>query len=156
MADLRELVHSLGYGDVRTLLNSGNVIFDSTDEPTRAASHIEAEILRRLGISSRVIVLTASDVLAIAEENTLAASIEDPSRLLVAAVGDPSILKRLEPLAGQKWRPDALLVGSRAAYISCPDGILESKLLEAVGRALGESATTRNWATFTRIRALVA
>ena len=155
MADLRALVESLGYGDVRTLLNSGNVIFDSKDPPARAASRIEAGVRDRLGITSRVIVLTADDIATIAGENTLAGRAADPTRVLVAVVGDPSHLSRLQPLARQEFGSDALVVGSRAAYISCPDGILTSKLLEAVGRALGDGVTTRNWATFTKIRALV-
>jgi uncharacterized protein (DUF1697 family) len=155
MADLRTLVQSLGYTDVRSLLNSGNVIFDSNDPPARAASRIATGVRDRLGITSRVIVLTADDIAAIAKENTLAVSAADPTRLLVAVVGDPSHLSRLQPLARQDWGSDALVIGRRAAYISCPDGILKSKLLEAVGRALGDGVTTRNWATFTKIRVSV-
>ena len=155
MADLRELVESFGYTGVRTLLNSGNVIFDSSDTPARAGSRIEAGIRDRLGVSARVIVLTASDVAAISEENTLAASAADPARLLVAVVADPAHLARLQPFSTGDWGADALVAGSRAAYISCPDGILESRLLEAVTRALGDGVTMRNWATFTKIRALM-
>jgi uncharacterized protein (DUF1697 family) len=62
---------------------------------------------------------------------------------------------RLKPLARQHWSPEVLALGSRAAYIWCPDGMLKSRLAEAVGRALGENATTRNWATILKLHSLV-
>jgi len=46
-----------------------------------------------------------------------------------------------------------MAAGSLAAYLWCSEGILASRLLEAVGRALGESTTTRNWATVGKVQA---
>ena len=155
MAQLRALVESLGYRDVRTLVNSGNIIFESSDQPNRAASRIEAEIREQLGFSSRVTVLTAAEVGSIASQNELAERATDLSRLLVAVLNDPASLACLTPLADQDWGAEALVLGSRAAYIWCPDGILASRLPEAVGRALGDGVTTRNWATFMKLHALV-
>ncbi len=80
---------------------------------------------------------------------------DNPTRLLVAFLSDPKDRARLQPLARQVWKPEALGLGSRAAYLWCPTRILESPLGEAVGRVLGEATTTRNWATVTKIRALL-
>jgi len=46
-----------------------------------------------------------------------------------------------------------MAAGSLAAYVWCSEGILESRLLQVVGRALGESTTTRNWATVGKVQA---
>lgn len=154
MADLRELLAELGYTEVRTLLNSGNVVFSAgREKPSRIGSRIEKAMSEGLGVSAAVTVLTSAVFATVVEENSLGEVAHDPSRLLVAFCGDPGRLQHLEPLTGQDWSPEALALGSVAAYLWCPAGILASRLPEAVGRALGEAVTTRNWATVTRIHA---
>ena len=57
MAELRAVVEGLGYGDVKTLLNSGNVVFNTPDpDPIKTADQIETAIARVLGVASRVTV----------------------------------------------------------------------------------------------------
>lgn len=154
MADLRALVEGLGYGDVRTLLNSGNVVFTASGvAPGAAAARIEGALAARVGVSSRVTVLTAAELAAAIEENPLLEVADNPSRLLVAFLANAED-RRLKPLEKQDWSPEALALGPRVAYIWCPEGILASRLLEAVGRALGDGVTTRNWATVTKLQAL--
>ncbi len=155
MADLKALVEDLGYRGVRTLLNSGNVVFTSTrGQPAAAASRIQEGLVRRLGVSARVLVITAAELEAIVTDNPLAAVAKDPSRLLVSVLGNPADRSRLEPLTRQSWEPDALALGSRVAYLWCSRGLLESRLAEAVGRVLGETTTARNWATMQKLYAL--
>jgi uncharacterized protein (DUF1697 family) len=154
MADLRVLVESLGYGDVRTLLNSGNVIFTAPAAANKdAASRIEQSLPTRLGVSARVIVITAAELAAIVEANPLLEISTDPSRLLVSVLADKADRTRLEPLLKQDWAPDALAVGERAAYAWCAAG-MASQLAEAIGRVLRDAATTRNWATILKLHAL--
>ena len=157
MADLRSLVEGLGYGDVRTLLNSGNVVFTASGSSGRdAAARIEKAIETELEISSRVIVLDAAALDAIVEQNPLLGVARDPSRLLVAVLRDRADRARLKPLQKQTWKPDALALGERVVYVWCADGILASKLYEAVMRSLGDAMTARNWATILKLQALVA
>lgn len=155
MADLRALVEGLGYGDVRTLLNSGNVIFTVPGAARGdAASRIEKSLVTELGISSRVTVLTASELDSIVTENPLLKIADDPSRLLVAVLTNKADRTKLEPLLKQDWAPNALAIGAHAAYLWCPDGMLASRLAEAVGRVLRDATTTRNWATILKLHAL--
>ena len=65
MADLRTLCESLGYGHVQTLLNSGNLVFSAPRADPRAAVRIEKEIASRLGVQSRVLVITGSELDAV-------------------------------------------------------------------------------------------
>ena len=156
MADLRDLVAGLGYKRVRTLLNSGNVIFSGpSEEPKEVASRIERALENEVGFSSWTTVLTAEELDRIVSENPLLGIMTNPSRLLVTVLREPTDRGLLEPLLKQEWDPEALALGGRVAYLWCPKGLLESRLPEAMGALLGEAATTRNWATMTKLKALL-
>jgi uncharacterized protein (DUF1697 family) len=155
MAELRALIEKLGYGDVQTLLNSGNVVF-STPRPAagNAAARIEKALAADLGVSARITVLSAAELATAVTENPLLTVAIDPSRLMVAVLKDPGDRTKLAPLLKQDWGNEVLALGARVAYIWCPDGILESRLLVAVGRLLGDAVTSRNWATMLKLHAL--
>ena len=155
MADLRALVEGLGYGDVRTLLNSGNVVFSAAETPAAAASRIENAVATRLGVSARVTALTLAELAAVIAENPLLGVADDPSRLLVAVLNNSADRAKLEPLLAREWTPDVLAVGGRVAYLWCGGGILESRMAAAVGKVLGDAATSRNWATVLKLHALM-
>ena len=154
MADLRALCEALGYGDVKTLLNSGNVIFSAPRADAKAAARIQKEIATRLGFSCRVLVLTATELDEIVAENPFAEGETSPSRFLVTVLANASDRARVESLAKQDWGTERLGVGSHAAYLWCPNGILESRAVLAISRLLGDAATSRNWATITKLHAL--
>jgi uncharacterized protein (DUF1697 family) len=152
MADLRALVEGLGYTDVRTLLNSGNVVFTASGKAKGdPAARIEKALVDELGVSSQVTVLTAAELDAIVEGNPLLNVADNPSRLLVAVVNDAKVRSRLAALAKQDWTPEVLAIGERAAYVWIPEGILKSRLGEIL---LRDATTTRNWATILKLQAL--
>jgi uncharacterized protein (DUF1697 family) len=156
MADLRALVEELGYGDVRTLLNSGNVVFTAPRvSPSVAARRIEEALVVRTGVTSRVTVLTADELDRIVSDNPLLSVATDPTRSMVVVLRDARDAPRLQPLAVRDWSPEVLGIGERVAYLWCPDGILVSPLTEAVGKLLGDAITMRNWATTTKLHALL-
>jgi uncharacterized protein (DUF1697 family) len=155
MADLRALVEGLGYRDVRTLLNSGNVVFTASGAVAgNAAARIEKAMTTTLGVPARVTVLTAREVAAAVADNPLLEVAGDHSRLMVAFPNAAADRRRLTPLTTEDWTPEALAVGSRVAYLWCPDGAIASPLSEAVARILKDGVTTRNWATVTKLHAL--
>lgn len=157
MADLRELFASLGFTGVATMLNSGNVVFTGRREkPARFEAGIEEAIVARFGFSSRVTVVTADELAAIVKENSLGDAATDPARLLVAVWKTAADRAKLTPLAERDWRPGLLALGTRAAYLWCPDGMLESALAAEVSRILGDAVTMRNWATMLKLQALAA
>jgi uncharacterized protein (DUF1697 family) len=156
MADLRALLETLGFADVRTLLNSGNVVFTAHGTtPDDAATRIADALPARTGVSARVTVLTAEELAIAVRDNPLLRVARDPSRLLVAVLASPADRHVLYPLAGQDWTPDALALGERVAYLWCPDGALASPLAQTLARSLGDAVTTRNWGTMTKLLALV-
>jgi uncharacterized protein (DUF1697 family) len=158
MADLRALVEGLGYGDVRTLLNSGNVLFTAPPRASAAdaAGRIEKAIEATLGISSRVTVLTGAELATIVEGNPLLDVAHDPSKMLVAVLNTKADRAKLEPLLEEDWGDDRLALGDRVAYMWCAAGLLQSKLADTAGRILRDAATTRNWATMLKLHAITS
>jgi uncharacterized protein (DUF1697 family) len=155
MADLRALLEDLGYGDVRTLLNSGNVVFTTPRAAAGdAAARIEKALATKLGVSARVTVLTAAELAAAITDNPLLQVADDPSRFLVAFLNNPADRPKVNSLMKQDWTAEVLAIGARVAYLWCADGILASRLLEAVSRVLRDGVTTRNWATVMKLHAL--
>jgi uncharacterized protein (DUF1697 family) len=155
MADLRRVVDELGYRDVKTLLNSGNVVYTRpASVKGDSAARIGKAIMSELGVSCAVVVLTAGELAEIVEGNPLLDVADDPSRLLVAVVRSPEALAGFDELKKGKWAPDRIEFGRRAAYLWCATGILESPVAERFLKASKEGATTRNWATILKLHAL--
>lgn len=155
MADLRKLIASLGFGDVRSLLNSGNVVFrGAAQTPAAVAAALEEALVLKLGVASRVTVLTSEELHAIVAANPLPPVATDFARLLVFVLTDPADRKRIAALEGQDWSPEALAIGKRAAYAWCPGGVIDSRLASALGKVLGDATTARNWNTLCKLQTL--
>lgn len=156
MAELRKLCLELGYANVVTLLNSGNVVF--TASKGTALSHaraMAAAIATKLKVEAPVIVLSEGDFNAVVAENSLVNAAKDPSRLLVAFVQEAKSLAGISALATLVKPPEKFAVGGHAAYLWCPNGILQSKAGKALLGPMGKLATTRNWATVMKLNALL-
>jgi uncharacterized protein (DUF1697 family) len=156
MADLRDLLGTLGYRNVATLLNSGNAVFTARAATSeKHARRIREAVSDALGVDAHVIVKTAAEIDSIVSANTLARVCTDDSRLLIALVQDDLALKSVKKLMEEDWGNERLHVGRQAAYLWCADGILESGVLEDLLRTLKGIGTTRNWATLKKIQALM-
>jgi uncharacterized protein (DUF1697 family) len=155
MAELRALLAGLGYTGVGTLLNSGNAVFHARrGTPAKHSAEIAAAISTQLKMEVPVIVKSASELAAIVSENPIKARAEEHPRLLVAFGQDAKALASLTTIASLVVPPEQFSVGKNAAYFLCPAGILKSKAGEALLGKAGRSATTRNWATVLKLRAL--
>ena len=129
---------------MRTLLNSGNLVFTTT-RATRgdAGARIEKAMTAELGVSARVTILTAAELATVVNENPLLEVATDPSRLLVAVLRDPTDRPKLDALIKQDWGTEVLALGARVAYLWCSEGILASRLAVSVNRVLGDAVTAR-------------
>jgi len=155
MADLRALMEALGHANVRTLLNSGNAVFDArAGTPAAHAKKLRAAILERTGVDCEVVVKTADEIAATIDEHPLRRHADDDARLLVTFTQEPGTLAELKPLEAGDWAPEAFAVGRHAAWTWCANGIIESRVLKAVNKTLGERGTSRNWATLCKLDAI--
>ena len=157
MADLRAAIESLGFREVRTLLNSGNAVFRSPRPLKRtAAEDLQAALLKKTGVSSRFTLRSAGELQAIVAANPLVDVGTDHTRLFCAFVTSAGDMKFLKPVVAQLWKPEIVATGPGVAYVWCPNGLLESKASMAVSRALGDGVTVRNWATVLKLATLAS
>jgi uncharacterized protein (DUF1697 family) len=157
MGDLRELVEQLGGKDVRTYVQSGNIVFRSGLAPSKLEKSLEQSIRRALGLDVTVLVRTGKQLAEIVAGNPFLRAGADPSKLhvtLLAAAPDRACARQLSE---GDFAPDELGVVGDSVYLHCPNGYGRSKLSNAfLERQLGVPATTRNWKTMTALAELAA
>ena len=173
MADLRELVTSLGYTDVATYIQSGNVLFTppltgggtAGDLDTAAlAAELEGAIAGRLAMRARAVVLSREELARCVRDNPFPD--EANPRLLHAVflpdAPDPGLAAWIagaeQQVRATGSRDAARLVG-RTVYLHTPDGYPPSELRRALARKGGPTSpavagTARNWATVSRLAEL--
>lgn len=148
MAALRELLAGLGYEDVRTYLQSGNVVFSSAEPPERLERELERQIATGLGLEVEVFVRTRDELAAVVERDPFGAVADNPSRYQVSFLAAellPGVVRELE---AADVAPERVAVGAREIYAWHPLGIQRSPLARLLtARRLGVGATARNWNT---------
>src|SRR5690606_10381876 len=157
MADLRSWLTGLGYGEVRTYLNSGNATFTTGPAPPEAlAADIEAAMAAALGRSVRCLVLTAGELAKIVDGNPLVDIMTDGSRMMAHVLFEPLDPARLVEHDPVTVAPTEVAVGERVIYQWCPNGLLAAPDVSGfVTKRLGATITTRNWNTVTKINAVL-
>jgi uncharacterized protein (DUF1697 family) len=157
MEALRKLLTGHGYGDVRTLLQSGNVVLDSSAKPGALESTLERQLIAGLGFEVDVFVRTSRELAAVLDRNPLAAVATDPTRYLVTFLRSKPGVQLVGQLAEIDFAPEQLAVSGREIYSWHPGGIGRSELAKQLSeRRLGVTATARNWSTLEKLRALAA
>ncbi|MBS0323427.1 MAG: DUF1697 domain-containing protein [Proteobacteria bacterium] len=155
MEGLRGMLAECGYGEVATLLNSGNVVFGAARGAAKdIAAKISAAIAGRFEIEVPVIVKTAKELQAIVAENPFASAVVDHSKLLVAFAQDSKALTSLLPIGKLVVAPEGFAIGKNAAYLYCARGILKSSAGVALLGKVGKGATSRNWGTVLKLNVL--
>jgi uncharacterized protein (DUF1697 family) len=156
MSELREIIGGLGFSDVKTLLQSGNVVFRGPAKPpAKVESQLEAALEKRLGRKIDFHVRTAAEWLAVVAANPFAAEAkQDPGHLLVScfkAPLDPANVKALEAAIVGRER---LRADGRHLYMVFPDGIGNSKAAALADKKVQARGTARNWNTALKLAAL--
>lgn len=155
MADLRALLTGAGYGDVRTLLQSGNVVLDSDTPPDRLGSELERHIAAGLGVEVDVIVRTRDELADVVARDPLGAVATDPSRYHVSFLSAEPHPDVVRELSAADVAPEQFVFSGREIYVWRPNGMQRSPSAQLLAdRRLGVTATVRNWNTVTRLLAL--
>ncbi|MEA2255523.1 MAG: hypothetical protein QOG35_1568 [Solirubrobacteraceae bacterium] len=152
MADLRTLLQDAGYRDVRTHLQSGNVVATAPIAAAKVAPAMRDLIAGALGLTVDVVVRTASELAAIVDADPLGKADADGSKHLVVFLSDapdPDAVARLE---AEDFGPERWAVRGLEVYVWYPGGFRDSPLGKALSaRPLAPIATARNWNTVTRV-----
>jgi uncharacterized protein (DUF1697 family) len=166
MAELRGVVESLGHKEVATYIQSGNVVFSSTDADAAVlAAALEAVIADRLGVRSPVVVLDRAEFAEVVAANPYSDE-PDPKKVHVvfrAAVPNPdevAAVAAAEERARAKGSRDSVTVRGRAVYLHLPNGMGRSELAVQLARLPTKGVpdgggTSRNWSTVLKLRAML-
>ena len=150
MADLRSAFEEAGCTDVRTYIQSGNVVFGASSSVAKSiAQTIERELSERLGVRSPVITRSAGEMLAAFEDNPFD---EDEKSLSVGFCADRISPKAAAGLDPDRSPGDRFRVRNREIYLHLPNGVARTRLTNAwFDGQLGTVTTFRNWRTVGRL-----
>ena len=156
MAALRSLLEELGMRDVRSLLQSGNVVFRSDMGGARLESLLESGARKRLGLETEFFVRSAAEWRAAIAGNPFRAEARrDPGRLVLMCLKEAPERKDVAALQKAITGREVVRAKGRHAYIVYPDGQGRSRLtVVLIERKLGTSGTARNWNTVVKLGAL--
>jgi uncharacterized protein (DUF1697 family) len=154
MSELRDMLASLGFAGVQTLLQSGNAVFRGDGRSGRELEHVlERAAADRLRVQTTIMVRSAAEWAGIIASNPLPdVAARDPSRLVVVALKDAPAGLAVHELSAAVTGPEVLRADGKQLYISYPAGIGRSKLTNTLIEAkLGTRATGRNWNTVLKL-----
>jgi uncharacterized protein (DUF1697 family) len=152
MPQLRDLLTAAGFEDVRTYLQSGNVVLSGKGTANKVAQECERLIGKHFGLDIPVVARTRAELAKIVQRDPLGKVAVDPKRyqvtFMTGKLGADAV-RRLEAAAAPSER---FVVSGREVYAWHPEGAARSKLWTVLaGRGLGVTATARNWTTVTNL-----
>jgi uncharacterized protein (DUF1697 family) len=159
MAALRELAARLDLGNPRTLVQSGNLVFEAA---ARSAARLEAQLeqatAEHLGVTTDYMVRSADEWREVVDRNPFSeAAAEAPNLAYVIAMKTPPDPEAARAFAGSHTGPEQLHVDGRHVYVVYHRGMGQSRLTGAlIERRLARRGTARNWNTVRRLAELAA
>jgi uncharacterized protein (DUF1697 family) len=155
---LREACEEIGLRDVRTYVQSGNIVFASRLGAAKLAQMLKAMVDAQTRLPVTVLVRSAPDMAKIVAVNPFLKQPDvDVAKLHVTFLDSTPTrppLDRLDVLAGSR---DQYRLAGREIYLHCPVNYGETKLSNtAIEKVFGVGATTRNWKTVTTLQAMAS
>lgn len=149
MADVRILYAELGFKNIKTYIQSGNVIFESRLVPASAEKKIEKKLFEKFGFDISVIIRTENELSTVIKKNPFLKekniAEEKLYVIFLADFPDPELLKKLTEA---DYGPERFVIEGKTIYLYCPVGYGEAKLNNNFfEKKLKVVATTRNWRT---------
>lgn len=156
MAELRGCVEEAGGTEVRTYVQSGNVVFEvAPSEAAQIGQAVTTRIRERLGLTVPVVLLSADELRAILGSNPFLVDGVPENELHVMVLSEFPAPERVAKLDPNRSPPDRFALAGRAIYLHAPNGVARSRLTnDYFDRALGVISTSRNWRTVTKLVAL--
>lgn len=151
MAELRALAEELGYEDVATYVQSGNLVFTADGSANELAATLESALARRFDFDVPVVLRSREEIERISARHPFGDRQDDPARLHVFFLaGDPDPRKVAAWQPG-RYAPDEAVVDGREVYVNFPNGMGRSKFTFD----FGTPATARNWRSVLAVRDLM-
>jgi uncharacterized protein (DUF1697 family) len=150
MPELVRAFEKAGFKEVRTYIQSGNVLFETAEESCQSlAGRIGEIVTKNFGLKLHVLVLTPQELSEVVSNNpfTKRAGI-DLTRLHVTFLDREPDPGKTEKLLTYDYPPDELIIRGKAVYLHCPEGYGRTKFHNTfIEKKLDANGTSRNWNT---------
>jgi uncharacterized protein (DUF1697 family) len=158
MTALAELFSDLGYADVVTYIQSGNVVFTSPSRGGDAlARAIEARLTSGLGLDVRVLLRSRAEIERVQRGNPLLRAGADPAKLHVTFLAAKPAAALVRAAEALDFGADTFAVAGREVYVHCANGYGRTKINNTFfEKKLATIATTRNWNTVNKLLELAS
>jgi len=150
MVDLRGHFESLGFDNVRTLIQSGNVVFEATHVPKN--QQIETSIEDRFAITTSIALRTPQEMQRVVAQ--VPATMTEEGKLYVGFFSTKPASADVVHLDHERFLPEQFSVSGHEIYMHLPNGMGQSKLPDYLNRRLKVPITFRNWNTVNRMLAM--
>lgn len=155
MTDLEKIYHDLGFQDVKTYIQSGNVVFksDAGLHPREISAQIEKEIQSRFGYIVPVIIRTPEELRSVISSNPFRHGDGTVAKkIYITFLEDIPLPENIEKIRSINFYPDRFSISGKEIYIDCAAGYGTTKLSNTFfEKSLKTRATTRNWNTVTKL-----
>ncbi len=154
MAELREQLTGLGLADLRTYIQSGNIIFKSpATEPNSLAQKIKNQIQKDYGFEVPTLVLRPADLAYVLQHNPFAKDPDkDPSRWYLTFLAEVPAEEKVAALSEVSYEPEAYVIDGKNIFFYSPKGYGRAKMNNNFfEKKLKVAATTRNWRTVNKL-----
>jgi uncharacterized protein (DUF1697 family) len=154
MKELTTIMQGMGFENIQTYIQSGNVVFQSDKKlGTEAADAISKQIMNIKGFAPRSFLLDKKTLLAVIKANPFDASVG--KALHVFFLVSPATKPNTQLLDSVKAATEFYKLTAKAFYFHAPGGIGKSKLATVVEKSLGVATTARNWNTVIKLAEMV-
>jgi uncharacterized protein (DUF1697 family) len=156
MARLREVLEAAGFEDVRTYVQSGNVVLTAPPRsPADVGREIEAAIEEGFGFDVAVVVRTRDEIAALVAEDPLGEVADNPTYRVVVFLADALDRGRLADVDQDEFAPEAFALRDREIVMWAPNGQRDSRLVKTLTeKRTGVVGTARNWRTVEKLLAM--
>lgn len=152
MADLRDLLSANGYKEVKTYIQSGNIILESDKKPKQISTHVKELITKQYQFNIPVVTITDQELLNCFIKNPFSEKEEDIKKLHVTFLSDFPEESKVKDLEIPIYNNDQYSIEGKIIYLHIPDGFAKTKFnIKTFEKKLDVQATTRNWNTVTKL-----
>ena len=152
MKSLVSLMESVGFENIRTYIQSGNVVFDHSGTVSEESiESVRGLVEEHHGFSPEILVLTLEQFRRAIQGNPYPEAVDDPKSLHLSFLSEEASRADLEGMEALKSPTEHFQLTGRVFYLHAPDGIGRSKLAAKVEPLLGVPATGRNWRTVMKL-----
>lgn len=157
MAALRDLCGRLGWTNVATYIQSGNIVFAAAGDDAALEAELEQAIESEFGLDVPVIVRSQAEWAKLAASNPFAdAAREAPNRVQLIVSKRPPAADAAEKLAARAQAGERVAAAGGGIWIDYPEGVARSKLTPTlIDKAIGSAATGRNYRTVIKLREML-